>query len=110
MLDITVCGFPPEYCEFSSSSTKCKAWLEKAHPALWSKYYSQGMIPISVSVLAHHSILSDALDSKMGALTVEAQAKLEADTAKKEAKAEAKAELAQKKKQVGGLIALCIVK
>lgn len=46
----------------------------------------------------------------MGALTVEAQAKLEADTAKKEAKAEAKAELAQKKKQVGGLIALCIVK
>jgi hypothetical protein len=47
---------------------------------------------------------SEALQAKMGMLTVEAQSKLEKETAKKEAKAEAKAEAALKKKmasQVG---------
>ena len=40
----------------------------------------------------------DALASKVGTLSLEAQAKLEEDTAKKEAKAEAKADAALKKK------------
>ena len=44
--------------------------------------------------------LADALTSKVGTLSLEAQTKLEKDTAKKEAKAEAKAEAEAKKKQV----------
>ncbi|KAH0840345.1 eukaryotic translation initiation factor 1-like protein [Lanmaoa asiatica] len=76
-----VCTFPPEYCEFGSSLTRCKEWLHAAHPQLFEKYYSE-----------------EALQSKLGTLSLEAQAKLEKDTAKKEAKAEAKADAALKKK------------
>ena len=43
---------------------------------------------------------SEALQSKLGTLSLEAQAKLEKETAKKEAKAEAKADAALKKKMV----------
>jgi hypothetical protein len=42
----------------------------------------------------------EALKSKLGTLSREAQNKLEEDTAKKEAKAEAKADAARKKKLV----------
>lgn len=42
----------------------------------------------------------DALAAKVGTLSLEAQSKLEQDTAKKEAKAEAKADAEAKKKQV----------
>ncbi|KAI9569250.1 density-regulated protein DRP1 [Boletus coccyginus] len=76
-----VCSFPPEYCEFGSSLTRCKEWLHAAHPQLFERYYSE-----------------EALQSKLGTLSLEAQAKLEKDTAKKEAKAEAKADAALKKK------------
>ncbi|KAG1758930.1 density-regulated protein DRP1 [Suillus occidentalis] len=76
-----ICTFPPEYCEFGSSLTRCKEWLQEAHPQLFDKYYSD-----------------EALQSKIGTLSLEAQAKLEKDTAKKEAKAEAKADAALKKK------------
>lgn len=40
----------------------------------------------------------EALQAKLGTLSLEAQSKLEKDTAKKEAKAEAKADAALKKK------------
>ncbi|KAN0096944.1 Translation initiation factor SUI1 [Tylopilus felleus] len=76
-----ICTFPPEYCEFGSSLTKCKEWLHAAHPQLYEKYYSE-----------------EALQSKLGTLSLQAQAKLEEDAAKKEAKAEAKADAALKKK------------
>ncbi|KAF8839307.1 density-regulated protein DRP1 [Paxillus ammoniavirescens] len=76
-----ICTFPPEYCEFGSSLTRCKEWLHETHPQLHEKYYSD-----------------EALQSKLGTLSLEAQAKLEKDTAKKEAKAEAKADAALKKK------------
>ncbi|KAG6832401.1 Translation machinery-associated protein 22 [Tricholoma furcatifolium] len=46
----------------------------------------------------HLVYCADALTSKVGTLSLEAQAKLEKDTAKKEAKAEAKADAALKKK------------
>ena len=45
-------------------------------------------------------VFSEALQAKLGTLSLEAQAKLEKDTAKKEAKAEAKADAALKKKMV----------
>lgn len=40
--DRTVCTFPPEYCEFGSSLTRCKEWLQEEHPDLFTKYYSDG--------------------------------------------------------------------
>jgi hypothetical protein len=45
----------------------------------------------------------DALTAKMGTLSVEAQSKLEKESAKKEAKAEAKADAEAKKKQASVL-------
>ncbi|KAF9516791.1 hypothetical protein BS47DRAFT_1371587 [Hydnum rufescens UP504] len=78
-----VCTFPPEYCEFGSHMTRCKAWLGENHSDLYVRYYSQ-----------------DALTSKVGTLSLEAQTKLEKDTAKKEAKADAKADAEAKKRQV----------
>jgi len=77
-----VCSWPVEYCEFGAHLTKCKAWLEEKHPDLYPKYYSE-----------------DALSAKVGTLSLEAQTKLEKDTAKKEAKAEAKADAEAKRKQ-----------
>ncbi|GLB34972.1 putative translation machinery-associated protein 22 [Lyophyllum shimeji] len=81
VLYCAVCSYPPEYCEFGSSLTKCKEWIKETHPDLYEKYYSE-----------------DALTSKVGTLSLEAQAKLEKEAAKKEAKAEAKADAALKKK------------
>lgn len=49
---------------------------------------------------------TEALQAKLGTLSLEAQEKLEKDTAKKEAKAEAKAEAAQKKKMVRILVSI----
>lgn len=37
-----VCSFPPEYCEFGSSLTRCKEWLKENHINLYDKYYSEG--------------------------------------------------------------------
>ncbi|CAO1617591.1 unnamed protein product [Sympodiomycopsis kandeliae] len=33
------CTFPPEYCTFSSSASKCKAWLIENHPEQAEKIY-----------------------------------------------------------------------
>ncbi|KAJ3734243.1 translation initiation factor SUI1 [Lentinula guzmanii] len=76
-----VCTFPVEYCEFGSSLTRCKEWLQEHDLERFNKYYSE-----------------EALHAKIGTLSLEAQSKLEQDTAKKEAKAEAKADAALKKK------------
>nr|GAT55661.1 predicted protein [Mycena chlorophos] len=82
-----VCSYPPEYCEFGSSLTRCKDWLKERHPDLFEQYYSE-----------------EALHSKVGTLSLEAQSKLEKDVAKKEVKAEAKAEAALKKKMASPVI------
>ncbi|CAE6450357.1 unnamed protein product [Rhizoctonia solani] len=78
----SICSFPPEYCEFGSSVTKCKAWLQEAHPDLFDKYYSE-----------------DALQQKAEALSLEAQARLDKKAADLEAKADVKAEADSKKKK-----------
>ncbi|KAM5542377.1 hypothetical protein V8D89_003836 [Ganoderma adspersum] len=78
-----VCTYPVEYCEFGSSLTRCKEWLQKTDQALYDHFYSE-----------------EALQAKIGTLSLEAQEKLDKDTAKKEAKAEAKADAALKKKMV----------
>lgn len=152
-----MCGFPPEYCEFGSSITRCKTWLEETHPDVYPKYYSEGrtefliisrggrdykpalptdrrgaylfqeasgplrrvtrsggrriseppcrkpplhLIPSFSFFCAMLTSPTDALTSKIGALSLEAQKKLEKEAAKKEAKAEAKADADVKKKQV----------
>ncbi|KAF7303871.1 Translation machinery-associated protein 22 [Mycena indigotica] len=87
MLYCGVCTYPPEYCEFGSSLTRCKDWLKDHHPNLFDKYYSE-----------------EALQTKVGTLSLEAQSKLEKDVAKKEVKAEAKAEAALKKKMASQVI------
>ncbi|KAF8334850.1 translation initiation factor SUI1 [Amanita rubescens] len=81
VLYCSVCSFPVEYCEFGSSFSKCKEWLHGAHPGLYDKYYSE-----------------DALQAKLGTMSLEAQNKLEKDIAEKEAKADARADAALKKK------------
>ncbi|CCO27506.1 Translation machinery-associated protein 22 [Rhizoctonia solani AG-1 IB] len=83
VLYCSVCSFPPEYCEFGSSVTKCKTWLQETHSELFDKYYSE-----------------DALQQKAGALSLEAQAKLDKKAADLEAKADVKAEADLKKKKV----------
>ncbi|KAG8703555.1 Translation machinery-associated protein 22 [Ceratobasidium sp. 394] len=82
VLYCSVCSLPPEYCEFGSSLTKCKAWLQEEHPDLFDKYYSE-----------------DALQQKAEALSLEAQAKLDKKAASLEAKADVKAEADLKKKK-----------
>ncbi|KAH9045244.1 density-regulated protein DRP1 [Lactarius pseudohatsudake] len=78
-----VCTYPPEYCEFGNSLSKCKEWLQAQHPDLYEKYYSDV-----------------ALKAKLGTISQEAQSRLEEETIKKEAKADAKADAARKKKLV----------
>ncbi|KAI9144484.1 translation initiation factor SUI1 [Paraphysoderma sedebokerense] len=34
------CSLPPEYCEFSGIFSKCKTWLQKNHPQLFEKLYT----------------------------------------------------------------------
>ncbi|KDQ63928.1 hypothetical protein JAAARDRAFT_27595 [Jaapia argillacea MUCL 33604] len=81
VLYCAVCTFPVEFCEFGSSITRCREWLKAEHEELFDKYYSE-----------------DALQAKLGTMSLEAQSKLEKDVAKKEAKAEAKADAKLKKK------------
>ncbi|KAF8505927.1 density-regulated protein DRP1 [Russula emetica] len=78
-----VCTFPPEYCEFGNSLSKCKEWLQAQRSDLYERYYSD-----------------EAIKAKLGTISQAAQSKLEEDTAKKEAKAEAKADAARKKKLI----------
>lgn len=37
-----VCSLPIEYCEFGSSLSKCKAWLEEQDPEAFARLYSDG--------------------------------------------------------------------
>jgi len=76
-----ICSFPLEYCEFGSSLTRCKEWLKAEQPDEFDKYYSD-----------------EALQAKIGTLSLDAQTKLEKEAMKKEAKADAKADAALKKK------------
>ncbi|KAH9179529.1 density-regulated protein DRP1 [Lactarius sanguifluus] len=82
-----VCTYPPEYCEFGNSLSKCKEWLQAQRPDLYEKYYSDV-----------------ALKAKLGTISQEAQSRLEEETIKKEAKADAKADAARKKKLASQVI------
>ncbi|KAK6342829.1 Translation machinery-associated protein 22 [Orbilia javanica] len=77
-----VCSLPPEYCEFGATVKKCTEWLEGNHPSLHQKLYS-----------------SEAIESKMGTMTLEAQQKAEKDLAKKQQKEELRQEREAAKKK-----------
>ncbi|AMD18681.1 HBL221Cp [Eremothecium sinecaudum] len=34
-----VCTLPPDYCEFTGKFKRCKAWLQEAHPDLYTSLY-----------------------------------------------------------------------
>ena len=75
--------------------------MKREHPDLYEKYYSDGAWNLHRSYqLSYVFVVTEALQAKLGTLSIEAQTKLEKDAAKKEAKAEAKADAAHKKKMV----------
>lgn len=73
-----ICTFPYEYCEYSSSASKCRANLEATKPELYAQLYS-----------------AEAVSDKLKSLTTEQAEALERDSAKRERRAEAKAERAR---------------
>lgn len=78
-----ICSYPPEYCEFGESLTRCKAWLEKTHPDLHAKLWSD-----------------EAISQNLAALSTKQAEDLEKEAVKKEKKAEAKAEKEKAQKAV----------
>ncbi|KAK1598037.1 density-regulated protein DRP1 [Colletotrichum navitas] len=67
-----VCTLPPEYCEYGGTVKKCQDWLEKHHPDLYARIWSQ-----------------EALEAATASLSVDAQKRAAKDAQKKAAKAEA---------------------
>ncbi|KAB5536577.1 translation machinery-associated protein 22 [Coniochaeta sp. 2T2.1] len=67
-----VCTLPPEYCEYGGTVKKCQEWLEKNHPDMYQRIWSQ-----------------EALQAATSSLSLEAQKRAEKDAKKKAAKAEA---------------------
>lgn len=76
-----VCSFPCEFCEFTPTFKKCKAWLQEADEELFNKLYSD-----------------EALATATSSLTLEKAEKIEKDLQKKQAKEEAKQERELQKK------------
>ncbi|KAB5580740.1 translation machinery-associated protein 22 [Coniochaeta sp. 2T2.1] len=67
-----ICTLPPEYCEYGGTVKKCQEWLEKNHPDMYQRIWSQ-----------------EALQAATSSLSLEAQKRAEKDAKKKAAKAEA---------------------
>ena len=43
LIKFSVCGLPPEYCEFAGKGNdleKCKLWLKNAHPELYEQIWT----------------------------------------------------------------------
>jgi len=67
-----VCSLPPEYCEFGGTVKKCQDWLQKTHPEMYERLWSE-----------------DALAAATSTLSLEAQKRAAKDSQKKAAKAAA---------------------
>lgn len=78
-----ICTFPPEYCEFGPSASKCRTWLEQNNAQLYARIWSE-----------------EAINSNLAAMTTKQAEDLEKEAAKKERKAEAKAEKEKAQKAV----------
>ena len=115
-----VCSLPAEYCEFGSSISKCKSWLEEQDPRLFAQLYGEGELffgrtsrinqyRFPDNLYANRSSAFsylDAIKEKIGTLSLSAQEKLEAEADKAERKAEKKAETEKKKKAVSASMCL----
>ncbi|PMD41877.1 translation machinery-associated protein 22 [Hyaloscypha variabilis F] len=66
------CSLPPEYCEFGGIVKKCQDWLQKNHPEMYDRLWSE-----------------DALAAATSTLSLDAQKRAEKDAHKKALKAEA---------------------
>lgn len=76
-----VCTYPPEFCEFGLTFTRCKEWLSTANATLFELLYGD-------EALANHT----------STLSLEKEQKLSEDLQKKEVKEEAKLERELRKK------------
>ncbi|KAK2748374.1 Translation machinery-associated protein 22 [Onygenales sp. PD_40] len=65
-----VCSLPPEYCEFGGTVKKCQEWLEKNHPDMHQRLYSD-----------------ETISANLNTLSLTARERAAKDAAKKEAKA-----------------------
>ncbi|KAL9938901.1 hypothetical protein V8E36_002620 [Tilletia maclaganii] len=70
-----VCTWPVEYCEFGSSVSKCRSWLESKHPEVYGTIWSE-----------------EAVQKGLEALSTKQAEDLKKEAEKKERKADAKAE------------------
>lgn len=70
-----VCTFPPEYCEFGLSFNRCKEWLNSNHKEVFDNLYSE-----------------EALANATSTLSIEKEAAISQDLAKKQQKEEARME------------------
>ncbi|KAK0544499.1 Translation machinery-associated protein 22 [Tilletia horrida] len=70
-----VCTWPVEYCEFGSSVSKCRSWLEQTHPDIYPTIWSE-----------------EAIQKGLENLSTKQAEDLKKEVMKKERKAEAKAE------------------
>ncbi|KAK3394045.1 translation initiation factor SUI1 [Podospora didyma] len=67
-----VCTLPPEYCEYGGTLKKCQEWLEKNHPDMYARIWSE-----------------EALEAATASLSLDAKDRAAKDAKKKAAKAEA---------------------
>ncbi|KAK9471524.1 translation initiation factor SUI1 [Dipodascopsis tothii] len=82
-----ICSFPPEYCEFSGKFKKCKEWLEKAHPDLFQRLYSE-----------------ESLTAATADMSLETKEKVEREIQKMQAKEANKAEKEMKRMMASKVI------
>ncbi|KAJ3189322.1 Translation machinery-associated protein 22 [Gaertneriomyces sp. JEL0708] len=73
-----VCSMPPEYCEFSGTTKKCKEWLAKTDPAFFARIWPDVDITQGVEAVTLSDGKEEAEASK-AAKKAEAKAKKEAD-------------------------------
>lgn len=76
-----ICTLPPEYCEFTNTSKKCREWLETNHENLVSIVYNKEAVEAAMSNLS--------MEAKQKAAKADAAASKRAE--KEEAKAEREA-------------------
>ena len=77
--------------------------MEKTHPELFQKHYSEGKPPLLSEVYPDFKFIThlpEALRSKFESISTEAQSKFEKIAAKAEARAEARADAALKRRMV----------
>lgn len=96
------CTFPPEYCTFSSSASKCRAWLTESHPDLAEQIY--GSSSASATDAADDKKATDGttgLEGKLEeGLTLKQKEDEDKERDKKERREEKKKEKEEKERKV----------